>query len=309
VEQLLWSKPAGRRLRWLLDGLNGEWSPAVDGVSELAPEFASMVLPERFVLVMRERAARIAPIRLVGLDVETSSAVARFRAADGDLWVARIEVEPDSPHRIVRGYAELWVPDYLTPALPKHFAAHMPSDVDLGKAAEGGVLVVFSGVPGSGKSTLAMQVGLSLDISVFSGDWLLGALSPFGMRHRDDLMEIAEELLVTLAYGELSSGRSVIVDWTTEDAQSWQRWESLAAAFGVRFEAVTCSCSDRKLHRGRVEHRLRSIPGWQDAGDWPDVESRMRRAVPWPGSTAIDTAEDLQSCLAQLLRKVVPEHS
>lgn len=54
----------------------------------LAPDFASRLPPERFVRVMKERATGLAPIRVVGLDAEGCSATARFRAADGDLWVA-----------------------------------------------------------------------------------------------------------------------------------------------------------------------------------------------------------------------------
>ena len=43
------------------------------------------------------------------------------------------------------------------------------------------VVVVFTGLPGAGKSTLAEQVAVSLGAPAFSGDWLMGALKPYGV--------------------------------------------------------------------------------------------------------------------------------
>ncbi|WP_375429781.1 AAA family ATPase [uncultured Friedmanniella sp.] len=310
MEDLLRAGPAGRRLSWLLDGLNGGWSDQVNAAEVMAPEFAAMVSPERYVRVMKERATRLAPVQVVGLDVAEGSAVARFRAADGDLWVARTDVEPDRPHRIVSSYVQRWVPEDLAPALPTDFTVpsrHPGAVVERPTGATEPLLMVFTGVPGSGKSTLAELLGDQLGIMVFAGDWLLGALSPFGLRHRSDLGVIGEELLVTLAYRELRSGRSAIVDTTTEDPRSRRRWEGLAWTFGARFVAVACTCSDRALHRDRVEHRDRGIPGWHDASDWADVEARLSRLVPWAGAVEVDTAADQDDCVRRVLSVVSPE--
>lgn len=165
-------------------------------------------------------------------------------------------------------------------------------------------LVVFSGVPGSGKSAVAEGVGAALDVPVFAVDWLLGALSPFGGRHRLDLLSIGAELLTTLAYRELVAGRSAIIDTTSEDAGSRARWESLAAAAAAVFVPVVCVCSDPALHRERVEGRQRGIPGWADAGDWLDVTSRLAAFPPWPGSVEIDTVRPLDACVAQALDSI-----
>ncbi len=258
---------------------------------------------------MKERATGLAPIHVVGLDTEGCSATARFRAADGDLWVARTDVETDRPHRIVSSYVQPWVPDYLAPALSSDFTVPTthPEVIDQTTSATAPVLVVFAGVLGSGKSTVAEQLGNRLGVTVFAGDWLLGALSPFGMRHRSDLGAIGEELLVTLAYRELRSGRSAIVDTNTEDPRSRRRWEGLAEAFGARFVAVMCACSDRALHRERVERRERNIPGWHDAGDWIDVDARLNKLVPWIGAVEVDTAVGLHDCVQQVLAVVSPE--
>ncbi|PSK93813.1 hypothetical protein CLV30_1302 [Haloactinopolyspora alba] len=250
---------------------------------------------------MRERAATFAPIVVNGVDVEGDSAVARFCTRDGDRWVARVTVEAEEPHRVVLAYAQPWVPEHLTAALPAEFTA---KDFEGSADATSATLVVFGGVPGSGKSAVAQRVGSTLDNPVFALDWLLGALSPFGMRHRLDLLSVGAELLTTLAYRELFVGRSAIVDATTEDVDTRARLQSLATAAGATFVPIVCVCSDPALHRERVERRQRGIPGWADAADWSDVTSRLASFPSWPGSIQIDTALSLDTCVAEVVGRI-----
>jgi predicted kinase len=298
MDPLFVSTPAAERLRWLLDGLAGRWAEDLDATAVLAPQFASVVAPQRFVAVMRERAAMFAPLVVTGVDAEGDSATARFRTRDGELWMARVIVETSAPHRVVSGYAQPRVPEYLTAALPGEFTVRdFEGSVDAGTAT----LLVFGGVPGSGKSAVAERVGAALNVPVFSLDWLLGALSPFGMRHRLDLMSIGAELLTTLAYRELFAGRSAVIDTTSEDPYSRARWESLATGAGATILPIVCVCRDPTLHRERVERRKRGIPGWADAGDWTDVTSRLATFPPWADAVEIDTARPLDTCVNQLL--------
>lgn len=145
-------------------------------------------------------------------------------------------------------------------------------------------------------------MGGLLGVPVFALDWLLGALSPFGARHRTDLVSMGTELLTTLAYRELVAGRSAIIDTTSEDVTIRARWRSLAAAAGTTFVPVLCECSDPLLHRERVELRQRKIPGWHDAGDWLDVGSRLAAFPAWPGAVEIDTVLPLDTCVMQVLQ-------
>ncbi|HEX3812327.1 MAG TPA: ATP-binding protein [Mycobacteriales bacterium] len=167
------------------------------------------------------------------------------------------------------------MPAGLTPRLPKDF-----SDYDLD--SRGGLLVVVAGLPGSGKSTLADGLGRSLGIPVFAIDWILGALTPFGGRHFDDLRGVGAEQLTTLALRQMSLGQSVILDTPAEDATSRERWRSLATRAGARFAVIDCVCSDPALHRDRLENRERGIPGWHSRGDWANVQQRLRKYPAWP---------------------------
>jgi predicted kinase len=124
------------------------------------------------------------------------------------------------------------------------------------------------------------------------------------MRHRDDLLAVGAELLTTLAYRELSAGRSAILDTTSEDPAVRARWTSLADAAGAAFVPVVCACADEALHRERVEGRVRGIPGWADAGDWANASARQAAFPPWPDALSVDTARPLDDCVAAVVDRI-----
>src|SRR6266508_1507565 len=147
----------------------------IDGVDDLLVDTPVL---RRLRWLTRGRAERFVPIRLVGVDADGQAATARLRTRDDDLWVVHVEVEAVAPHRITLTHTQRRVPDYLTPGSPADFTGAPMT------ATDGAVLVVGGGVAGSGKSAVAERVGAALDIAVFALDWLLGALTLFGL---DDL--------------------------------------------------------------------------------------------------------------------------
>ena len=259
----------------------------------LSPEFLGLVPARTYVERVEARRQRFAPIVVLGIDLRGSAARARIRGRDGDVRVVGCVVESDPPHRIANTWVLDEVPGFLTPRLPVSFDA--PGFPRPDAVARSGVgLVVFSGVPGTGKSTLADAVGRAAGTPTFSADWLLGALTPFGGYHLPDLVEIAEELLTTLAFRQLAAGQSAILDAPGEDALTRERWRGLAASMGADLRVVVCVCSDPVLHRQRVEGRHRGIPGWHDAGDWQDVRQRLAAFPAWPGeSLVVDAVQPL----------------
>src|SRR5688572_31767355 len=153
MREFIGDSPALARLSWLLELVNGRDMTAAGARDVLSPDLVARIGEQALLGRIRDRARQVAPIRVVGIDVDTHSATARFRGRGEDMWVADVEVEAVTPHRITSVYTQRWVPDYLTPSLPGDFtASSMP-------AADGTALIVFGGVPGSGKSTVAERIG------------------------------------------------------------------------------------------------------------------------------------------------------
>jgi predicted kinase len=277
--------PAAERLRWILDGLAGTPDWGADAADVFVPEFTARVSAERYVEVTRERARAYPRMIVVGVDTDRDVARARLRRGDGGIDVVTCVVESAPPHRITSTWLTGLVPAGLTPRLPMNFHGY-ESPAPTGTAD----LIVVGGVPGSGKSTFADALGRRLGIPVFAADWLLGALTPFGGRHLDGLLDIGAELLTTLAVRQLALGQSAILDHPAEDGPTRARWRTLAGWAGARFTAVTCVCTDPAVHRARVEGRTRGIPGWHDPGDWDDVTTRLANYPPWTDALTVDTA-------------------
>jgi predicted kinase len=294
--------PAMARLEWVLDGLDGARGWGDDAAEVLGPKFAEAVPPEQYVKITRRRAMDYSPVAVLGFDlVNDTTARARIRRHDGTVDVVACTVESASPHRIVHTYVTGLVPDDLTPRLPADFAEH-----DVPDTATDARLTVFAGLPGSGKSTLADAAGRELGIPVFATDWVLGALTPFGGRHFDSPLAIAEELLTTLALRQLVAGQSAILDHPTERVATRQRWRSLASRTGADFRAVVCRCGDPETHRARLEGRHRGIPGWHDAGHWAGVQQRLATFPGWAGEAlAVDTAQPRELVFAAVMRHIM----
>jgi len=295
------SSPAVDRLGWLLDGLNGAGDWGDDAADVLAPEFTALVPPDAFTERVRQRAAAFAPGIVTGFDTGDYMARARGRVRDGSVQVVSCAVEPAAPHRIRATTTVALIPSSLTPRLPADFTGYP----ELAGCGAGARLIVFSGLPGTGKSTLAEAAGRQLRVPVFAVDWLLGSLTPFGGYHLDDAFGIGEELLTTLAFRQLALGQSAILDFPAEDLATRTRWRSLARTAGAEFRVIVCACSDRKLHRTRLEHRERGIPGWHEGGNWANVERRLAEFPPWTDEVlTIDAVQPLVQNLATVLQYV-----
>jgi hypothetical protein len=289
------------RLSWILDGLNGVADWGADAADMLAPEFAALVPPDVFAERVRQRAEAFAPGTVTSFDAGDHTARVRLRVRDGSVQVINCTVEPAAPHRIRSTRTMELIPSFLTPQLPADFTEYP----ELAGRGAGARLIVFSGLPGTGKSALAEAAGRQLGVPVFAVDWLLGSLTPFGGYHLDDLFRVGAELLTTLAFRQLELGQSAILDFPAEDLATRTRWRTLARAAGAEFRVVVCTCSDRELHRARLERRERGIPGWHEGGNWANVERRLAEFPQWTGEVlTIDAAQPLAQNLATVLECV-----
>lgn len=142
--------------------------------------------------------------------------------------------------------------------------------------------IVTAGVPGTGKSTLAEALGRELRAPVFSMDWELGALVPFGVLRPDNLEPLSELVVAASMARQLQLGLDVVVDGATLRVDERRRLSELAEALGAVFIGVECRCSDEEVQRARVEDRSRGIPGWSATVTWEHVQRMRDRWEPWP---------------------------
>ena len=277
--------PALDRLAFLLDGLAG--TPNWQLGDALDPGFVAAIAPIDFAELTKRRSRSLAPLTVVAIESLDWTARARLLHPNGSRQVLTCTVAELPPHRITATSLQPEIPDNLTPRLAADTSVPVTGEQRL---------VVVAGVPGSGKSTLADALGRRLAVPVFSLDWLLGALTPFGGRHLDDLLLLGYEQLVTLAFRQLSAGQSAILDGPFEDEATRERVRALG---GAALRVILCRCSDTEAHRSRLSGRKRGIPGWHDAGDWADVTHRLAEFPPWPEALLLDTSDTPDAILAR----------
>lgn len=140
-------------------------------------------------------------------------------------------------------------------------------------------LVLVTGLPGTGKSRVAEVVASVLGAAVLGHDWAMSALRPYPqIQEALDSMELGHRvvgwsIMTALARAQLVHGRSVVLDGVAR-APEVECCRALAADIGARFVLIATDCSNRDLHRSRVEGRIRAIPDWYEV-KWADVEQAI----------------------------------
>ncbi|MGH7869555.1 MAG: AAA family ATPase [Candidatus Dormibacteraceae bacterium] len=162
-------------------------------------------------------------------------------------------------------------------------AGHAYAELDSapGEQAAPAVAVVLVGLPGSGKSTLAETIGRTLRAPVFSVDWQLGALTPFGLVRPDNAVPLADHLLTAAMARQLQLGIDVVLDAAGHLRRTRDSWRLLAEQLGCVFVGVECVCPDETMHRSRVSGRARGIPGWPNTVSWDHVQRMRDRWESW----------------------------
>jgi 8-oxo-dGTP pyrophosphatase MutT (NUDIX family)/predicted kinase len=171
------------------------------------------------------------------------------------------------------------------------------------------ILVVVTGLQGTGKSTVAGIAADSLSAPVIAHDWAMSGLRPFPeIQATLDTMDppghgpVGWSVLRALARSQLGRGSSVILDGVARTEQV-EALRELAVDEGARFLVIMTECSDRELHRSRVEGRERGIPGWYEL-DWSHVEQSRER---WDPIIGVDLTLDSANPLSTI-REILGEH-
>lgn len=165
-------------------------------------------------------------------------------------------------------------------------------------------LIVVAGLPGTGKSALAEAIGRELWYPVFAKDWLEATLlrcNLIPINAEKSLGFAGYELLTVLAERQLSLEQSVIMDSVVSTESIRTCWRDLASKYSADLRVIECICSNEAVHRERLNHRQRRIPGWQEL-EWPDVERVRSYYAAWRGERLVLDAinpfdENLSSAL------------
>jgi predicted kinase len=141
-------------------------------------------------------------------------------------------------------------------------------------------LVLVTGLPGTGKSRVAEAAAEALRAAVLGHDWAMSGLRPY--QELQDVLDAMEpsghrvvgwSILNALAAAQLRAGRSVVLDGVARRSEIAACREK-AQREDSRFVMIATQCSDRALHRSRIEGRQRSIPNWYEVG-WSGVERAL----------------------------------
>lgn len=151
------------------------------------------------------------------------------------------------------------------------------------------MFVIFGGLPGTGKSTVAQQLAGRLEAIYLRIDSIEQAIASSGILAPDaDIGPTGYIVAYRLAAENLRLGRSVIADSVNPLKITRDAYRDVAVEAGVGFLEVEIVCSDKAMHRHRVETRRPHIEG-RALPTWEEVETRHYEA--WDRAhLQIDTA-------------------
>lgn len=171
------------------------------------------------------------------------------------------------------------------------------------------MLIVVSGLPGSGKSTLATRLAAALRASLYSVDQIEATLWRSGIGPEQRSGYAAYDLLAVLSQQALRQGRSVLVDAVSAYEEIRDMWRVAAEETASELHVIHCVCSDRSLHRLRLEGRTRDLPGFAEPS-WPDVLEVAHRFEPWRDAhLRVDTTRPLHHIVEEAERYVRSGHA
>lgn len=152
-------------------------------------------------------------------------------------------------------------------------------------------LIVMSGLPGSGKSTMSEAVAKALKLPIFSVDPIESAIIRAGITKSFETGHAAYLVAENLAQEQIKLGNSVVIDAVNAEDEAKQVWTDCAKRLNVPLVLIECVMKDEKLHRQRLESRVRGLPGFEEI-TWDRVEERRKAYTPWQQKTLKLEMED-----------------
>lgn len=160
------------------------------------------------------------------------------------------------------------------------------------------MLIAMAGLPGSGKSTIAEVVGARLGLPIVSVDPIESAILSAGIAADQPTGLAAYLVTETITASVLAVGSGVVVDAVNAVSAAREQWVALAERTGMPLRFVEVICTDRALHRARLETRERTLPHLTEPS-WHAVEQSLDEYEQWTGSASavarvtVDSAQPL----------------
>lgn len=154
---------------------------------------------------------------------------------------------------------------------------------------------------------MADVISKELQVPVLADDWTMSALRPYPeIQTVLDEMEpsghrvVGWSILTALAQSQLRAGRSVVLDGVARNTEI-ARCREIAMEERGTFVLIATHCSDKEIHRSRVEGRQRSIPNWYEL-TWDSVlQSRESWDDPEGADLRVDGADQWDHNLTEVL--------
>ncbi|WP_216665271.1 AAA family ATPase [Pseudoruegeria sp. HB172150] len=165
------------------------------------------------------------------------------------------------------------------------------------------LLVALAGLPGVGKTTISRAASAEVGAVYLRIDSIERGLTTSSLRLKD-VADAGYAAAMAVAQDNLCGDTVVITDSVNPLPATRAAWRAVAAHAEAAILEVEVICSDRDLHRKRVEARAASrqeltVP------HWPQVAARDYR--PYPGAhLVLDTAklapDDAIAALVEAIR-------
>ena len=153
-------------------------------------------------------------------------------------------------------------------------------------------LIVLSGLPGVGKTTIARLLSAEIGAVHVRLDTIEAALTTSRIIDRAGgwatVPDAGYRVAYALVYDFLRAGHDVVADSVNPLAITRRAWAETAQAGRATLLDVEVICSDKDLHKRRVEGRSSDTEGLT-VPTWQQVEERLYE--PWDrGVLRVDTA-------------------
>lgn len=141
------------------------------------------------------------------------------------------------------------------------------------------MLIIFGGLPGTGKTTIAKLLSVKLNALYLRIDTIEQALIEQGI-DKNTMDAKGYEVAYAVASGNLTLGLSVIADSVNPIKITRDAWRNIGHINKVPLLEIEIICSNKAIHRHRVENRIADIvnhqlPSWQAVVEreydvWPE---------------------------------------